>query len=497
MKKRLCFFCAILWVCSLPGGAGLRGASAPEAAAGVSTGGAPPQGGKRKPFKITTNVTMVMTDLTIVGPDFDALSREDFVVYDNGVPHPVEYFSRNEMPLAIALLIDTSMSVEPYLSMIQLAAGSALLSLNPDDQVVLYSFNERPKRHSELTLDRAEIAEKVSKLKFNYGTEIYDTIVKASEYLQKNAPNRRRAIIMISDNFHVTMNSPAPAPRFSRSPGGIDTMDLTAEQIGAKVLAAAITLYSIKTKSDDMDRTRSAPVIRRVANETGGEVFPLQTWASLQEAMTKVLARLRKQYTLGFNPTDLGEEGSFHKLEVKFADEKRCPECRMLSRVGYYAGVSSPIPSGDKKRKKPKLTQQEMNRIIIEKSVVAVGSNPDMPDLEGVPFRVWTKRFRDKKGDIREQVNVRIDAHQVQFKNLNGRHACRLHIGVFYFDGSGKLKGSEIKVHEGQLREETYNQIVESGISYLTEIPLKSHEQTLRVVVYDEYGDRVGCRSAR
>jgi Ca-activated chloride channel family protein len=502
MKTRLCFFCVILWTCSLPGGAGLRTAAASGTATGVSPREAPPQGGTRKPFRIRTDVRMVMTDLTIVGPDFDALSGEDFVVFDNGVPHPVEYFSRNEMPLAIALLIDTSMSVEPYLPLIQVAAGSALLSLNPDDQVVLFSFNNKPKRHSSLTFDRSEIAEKIGKLDFKLGTEIFKTIVDAANYLQENAPNRRRAVIMISDNYHVPMDSsfsaPAPSPsRFSRFPAASDFQDLTREQARAAAVRTALTLYSIKTPSDDWDRTRSAPVISRIANDTGGEVIRLNTWASLQDAMGKVLARLRKQYTVGFNPTDLGEEGSFHKLEVKFSDEKRCPECRMLSRVGYYTGVSSPLPSGEKKGKKPKLTQQEMNRLIIEKSVLAIGSYPGMADLEGIPFRVWTKRLKDKKGDIKEQVNVRVDARQVKFKNLNDRHACRLHIGIFYFDESGKLKGAEVKVHEGQLREETYEQIVESGIAYLTEIPLKSREQTLRVVVYDEYGDRVGCRSAR
>ena len=69
----------------------------------------------------------------------------------------------------------------------------------------------------------------------------------------------------------------------------------------------------------------------------------LKASASLQEALEKAISDLRLQYTLGFSPSDPGQEGSFHKLTVKLAAEDRCPACRLLVRSGYYAG-SPPVP---------------------------------------------------------------------------------------------------------------------------------------------------------
>ena len=136
-------------------------------------------------FRIKVDATLVATDITIIGKDVPELGADDFIVLDDGVEQKVSHFSRNELPLAVALLIDTSWTVEHYLPLIQIAARSFLRNLDPADPVVLFCFDARPRRLSNLTCDRVSIAKIISKLKFQLGTDLFGAIYDAAEYLKK------------------------------------------------------------------------------------------------------------------------------------------------------------------------------------------------------------------------------------------------------------------------------------------------------------------------
>jgi len=198
-------------------------------------------------FKISVDASLVATDITITGQDVPQLSADDFIVLDNGAPQQLTHFSRNELPLAAALLIDTSLTVQDYLAMIQIAAVSFLRNLDPEDLVVLFSFDAAPKRLSDLTYDRILIAQKISRFKFQLGTDLFGAIYDAAEYLHKNAPDHRRAIVVISDNYHYGVNQ--------QDARGI----AESQRARNKALESASTIYSIKTPSSDMDRMDSLP----------------------------------------------------------------------------------------------------------------------------------------------------------------------------------------------------------------------------------------------
>jgi hypothetical protein len=98
--------------------------------------------------------------------------------------------------------------------------------------------------------------------------------------------------------------------------------------------------------------SKSDSAVREMAEETGGEVIEIKAPLSVTAALENAITRLRMQYTLGFNPSDRGLDGQFHYLKVRFADENRCPDCRIIGPFGYYSGVgvSTPLPNkADKK----------------------------------------------------------------------------------------------------------------------------------------------------
>jgi hypothetical protein len=136
-----------------------------------------------EPFKFKVAVDLVTTDVTVIGKPASELQAEDFAVLDNGTAQQVSYFSQDQIPLAIALVIDTSLSVQQYLPILQIAGGSALRYLDIDDQVALYSFSMKPKRESDLTQDRVQVAKEIGKLECKYGTDIYWALNDAARYL--------------------------------------------------------------------------------------------------------------------------------------------------------------------------------------------------------------------------------------------------------------------------------------------------------------------------
>ncbi len=450
--------------------------------AGGQTNQSPPtnlQDKDAESFKIKVGVDLVTTAVTVIGTLASPLRAEDFIIYDNGVAQEVTNFSRDPRPLAVAILVDGSLSTAPYLPVLQIAAASALRRLKPEDQVMLYSFNSSILRLSDLTEDRVLIAEKIGKIKVAFGTNIYGTIFDAANRLKKNAPYRRRAIILVSDNCHIM---------------GTHSVD----SCRVELLENATTLYDIRTPGDTQGVSqcfKEDADIKQLAPETGGEVIDVRRPTSLQEGLERAISNLRMQYTLGFNPSAPGQNGSFHKLVLKLKSEDQCPGCRLLTRSGYYTGVAQVQPMPDNTPITPRQSSEEIDRLLVEQSISTAGSIDT--DLPGIPFTVTTAEQKDSKGEPQIKVDLQIALAGVGFKNVEGKHACRLQIAIFYANSKRKILGSEWRILEGQLSDETYNEAMKTGYSFSAAVPLKAENQILKVVVYDEETDKVGSKLVR
>jgi Ca-activated chloride channel family protein len=433
-------------------------------------------------FRIKVDVSLVTTDVTVVGATGSPLQPEDFVIYDNDVSQPISYFSRDQIPLAVALVIDRSLTVQKYMSMLQIAAVSSLRRLRPEDQVALFVFDFNAVKLNDLTGDRALIAEQIGKIKNRIGTNIYDAVYEAAKYLKKNAPQRRRAIILISDNIRM-------------GPSGHN-----AKKTREELLETATTLYNIKTPADfgppmfwqenRKNYNESNPEVRRMAKETGGEVLDMQTGISIRAALERIVSNLRLQYTLGFNPSDPGQKGVFKRLAVKFASQNRCPECQLLTRSGYYPGVSAPVPApAPAEAKQQPVVQVSEQALIQENLAIAAGAEMNFTDIR---FTAGTARQQGPDGQPQIRVDLQIDLRSVKFDPINDLQACKLDVAVFYADSKGKVLGSEQRILKGQVDEATYSRMLSSGVAFSIAVPLETKEQSLRIVIYDEQSDKLG-----
>ena len=302
----------------------------------------PPVSGETQPaaggeFTLSVSVRMVQVDAVVrdkTGRMIEDLTRDDFLVFEDGVQQEVQSFSRDELPLAVALVIDRSGSVAPYISELRRIAERALQQLKPDDQVALFSFAGSVERLEDLTTDRQRIVRGLARVRGGGGTNIIDALFDSVTYLSRAAPEYRHAIILISDN-QATVTPQASEAGTIR-----------------KAMESDTVIYSIKTSGETPPLSMQLPSIllrsgsvSKVTRETGGEIIDARNVASLDSALSAVIFRLRMRYSLGYYPSN-PVQGAYHSIVVRLADRlgKQGSDYFIHARRGYYSTADRRIP---------------------------------------------------------------------------------------------------------------------------------------------------------
>ena len=275
-------------------------------------------------------VNLVMVDATVkskAGLIMDDLKREDFQLREDGVEQNVQVFSRDELPLNVALVLDLSDSIGPFLGPLRDAANTALSALKAEDEVALFTFSTEAELRVPFTRDKSEIAKQINAFKVGGATNINDGIFVPAKYLLSAPPKGRRVIILISDDVATYS-------------GGEGTHDIVTE-----LIASDAVLYNLKIPGYNPPGTllhatleKGLVNIRKVMEQTGGEVFDVQDVAHLDTVFSALIRRIKTRYTLGYYTKASAAEGKPHKLDVHLAPSygKKGRDYVVLSKNGFY-----------------------------------------------------------------------------------------------------------------------------------------------------------------
>lgn len=275
-------------------------------------------------------VNLVMVDATVktkAGQILGDLKKEDFELREDGAAQKVDIFSRDELPLNVALVLDLSDSIEPFLGPLRDAANTALAALKPDDEVALFTFSTEAQLRVPFTKDKSEIAKEISGFKVGGATNINDGIFVAAKYLLGAPPKGRRVIILISDDVATYS-------------GGEGTHDIITE-----LIASDAVLYNLKIPGYNPPGTmlhaameKGLVNLRAVMDQTGGEVFNVQDVAHLDTVFGALIDRIKTRYTLGYYTKATAAEGKAHKLDLRLASSfgKKGKDYTVLCKNGFY-----------------------------------------------------------------------------------------------------------------------------------------------------------------
>ncbi|HOL70178.1 MAG TPA: VWA domain-containing protein [Bryobacteraceae bacterium] len=257
------------------------------------------------------------------------LSKEDFIVYDEGQPQEILYFARESEPLDVLLLLDVSGSMRRYLEQMANSAREALAGLHDGDRVGLMLFSRNTEVREELTDDRSRVIgglkQAVRADHLGSGTRINPAILDAAAYMAKQDVRGRRAILIVTDNTSLNYLSPD-------------------EKAIEALLAADTVLNAIVVGGGDRPKPPrpgvyvnpdfTPPNVFRIAEETGGEAVKARNAGN---SFRDMLESIRTRYSIQYRAPDTAATGSFRRIRVELSPEtrRRHPRAWIRARSGY------------------------------------------------------------------------------------------------------------------------------------------------------------------
>ena len=284
---------------------------------------APGQGQEpRRPgLTFGSDVGLVRLDVTVVSPDgrfVTDLKESDFELVEDGRPQAVTTFLREELPVSLVLLVDSSISVADRMPLAQAATERFVGKLRPDDEVRLVAFNERVEVLQDFTSDKEAARAAVARISAGGATALYNALYAT---LRGRAPAwadgrlRRRVIVLLSD--------------------GEDTASLVwEEQVVELVRRREATVHVVALRAESDASNRSARILRLLSAESGGEVHHPASIRDLDQVYSRIGDELRSQYMVGYVSSNPAQDGRWRRIELRVRGRK---DLQVRHRAGYYA----------------------------------------------------------------------------------------------------------------------------------------------------------------
>jgi VWFA-related protein len=265
-------------------------------------------------------VNMLFTVSDKKGRFITDLTKDDFEVLESKHTQMIIDFStESDLPLRLAILIDTSSSIRERFRFQQEAATAFIngtLRLG-QDKALIVSFDTIAELVTDLT-DNVPVLEKaIQGLRPGGGTSMYDAIfIACRDKLVQDQPlyKFRRAIVILSD-------------------GEDNQSRHTRDQALEVAQKADVTIYTISTNFTRIE-TEGDKVLRYFASETGGQVFFPFKASDLNQSFENIADALRHQYNIFYRPEPLRTDGLYHPVNIRVKDRK---DFIVRARKGYYA----------------------------------------------------------------------------------------------------------------------------------------------------------------
>ena len=280
---------------------------------------------------VKVNTDLVVFDTQVIDKKtkrvIGDLTKEDFELSDNGVRQQISYFSRDELPLSIMLLLDVSGSVRPILHQIRDGALNALQRLKPEDQVAVMAFANTSRLAQNFTSDRKLAAQKIEEATasdaLGRGTFLGPALESAAVHMQKApAQTGRRVIIVVTDNIAMTP--------------GRQTKDILDELFDTGTVVYGLIVRAAIGKVFNVMFLGQIKGVNEFVAQTGGEIVGADK-NEVEAKLGAVIDRLRARYAIGFRPTDANDDVKFRRVEIRVAAaKKRTEKLVVLTKRGYY-----------------------------------------------------------------------------------------------------------------------------------------------------------------
>jgi Ca-activated chloride channel homolog len=231
------------------------------------------------------------------------LPRESFQLFEEGVEQKIDVFeSETQLPLDLALMIDSSLSAHKEIAFEEEAAAHFIRQvLRPGDRLSVFSVDEDITQLAAFSDDVPSLQAAVHRMPAGSGTSIYDAILLASRTLGRRGADRRRVIILVTDAGETTSRADFDAAR--------------KEAVRSGSLLYTIVIRPVKNESGR--NTAGEHALATITDTMGGAMFFPDSASELDGIFDRINRELRTQYRLGYYPNPRGPANSYREIEVK------------------------------------------------------------------------------------------------------------------------------------------------------------------------------------
>jgi VWFA-related protein len=319
-------------------------------------------------FTFKSGVDLVNVTATVTGADgrfVSGLTKDDFIVYDDGQPQAITHFSSERVPVSLGIALDASGSMtEDKMAKARAAIGRFVTDLlEPDDELFFVEFADDVFVRQDWTTDRRTITRAVGRVEIGGGTALYDAIAESLP-IAASGQHRKKALLVISDG--------------NDSDSSITPFELRQAIRESEVLVYALGVDGTAATGGSRSRPRTTPpsppqvpptgprfpipipgrpptfpfpqiglgqrlpaargervnadALRQITDDTGGRTEIIRDFDSLDAATARIADELSRQYSLGY-PSPRDRDGRWHSIRIEVKDRN----LTVRARRGYVS----------------------------------------------------------------------------------------------------------------------------------------------------------------
>ena len=270
-------------------------------------------------YTIRTTSRLVLLDVSVkdaAGGLVLGLGKQNFEVYENGKPQAITQFAHADVPVTVGLVVDESGSMRPKQSEVITAAMAFIHASNPQDEVFVINFNEKPRRglpDIQLFSDDAEQLRAALWRGVPQGrTALYDAIELGLHQLNFGRRDKK-TLIVITD-------------------GGDNVSAHNLQDVMEDVMGSVATIYTIGIYDED-DPDKNPRVLQRIVRLSGGSAYFPKRLDEIVSICRDIAKDIRTRYTIGYVPAEEKKASERH-IEV-VARSQNGNKLKVKTRTGY------------------------------------------------------------------------------------------------------------------------------------------------------------------
>jgi Ca-activated chloride channel homolog len=276
----------------------------------------------RPDFRMDSDLVLIPVNVTDArNHAVTGLSREAFRVFEDQTEQTVVQFAKEDAPLSVGIVFDSSGSMTGKLPKSREAMRQFLQFANPEDEFFLVEFSSRARLTVPFTTNSGDIQNRLLNAQPKGKTALLDAVCLAMESL-RHARYSRRALLVLSD-------------------GGDNNSRFTETEVRNRIRESDLWIYSmgiydqpkgVRIKAGDPGQK----LLENLAAESGGRHFAVDSLVDLPVVAARISLELRNQYVLGYRPSDSRHDGKYHQVHVTVVHGQ---DMHVSWRPGYYGTI--------------------------------------------------------------------------------------------------------------------------------------------------------------